>query len=175
MTRDFFEFFFLYYFYFIFFNFARSELTSCFRALPEDFCQQKRLDMWRYSHFQAPSDTSRLPIRTPLGSPCRLLDPGSARTPSLERQTHRQRSKWLSDILGDASKSKAAAPVTSREQVHACKRLLPLSTMWSKPPSSRSSSLNQSPALLEVRESSVSMARCPVCNTQSQVPINYSV
>lgn len=43
---------------------------------------------------------------------------------------------------------------------------LPLSTIWSKPPSSRSSSLNQSPALLEVRESSVSMARWPVYNKQ---------
>ena len=39
----------------------------------------------------------------------------------------------------------------------------PLSTMWSSPPSRRSSSLNQSPALLEVRDSSVSMARWPVC------------
>lgn len=41
-------------------------------------------------------------------------------------------------------------------------RRLPLSTIWSKPPSSRSSSLNQSPALLEVKDSSVSIARWPV-------------
>lgn len=39
---------------------------------------------------------------------------------------------------------------------------VPLSTMWSKPPKSRSSSLNQSPALLDVRESNVSIARWPV-------------
>lgn len=41
---------------------------------------------------------------------------------------------------------------------------LPLSTIWSNPPRSLSSSLNQSPALLEVRESRVSMARWPVYN-----------
>lgn len=40
--------------------------------------------------------------------------------------------------------------------------LLPLSTMWSSPPSSRSSSLNQSPARFEVRDSNVSMAKWPV-------------
>lgn len=44
----------------------------------------------------------------------------------------------------------------------------PLSTIWSRPPSSRSSSLNQSPALLEVNDRSVSMARCPVCRDRGQ-------
>lgn len=40
---------------------------------------------------------------------------------------------------------------------------VPLSTMWSSPPSSRSSSLNQSPARFEVSDSNVSMAKWPVC------------
>lgn len=35
--------------------------------------------------------------------------------------------------------------------------------MWSSPPSSRSSSLNQSPARFEVSDSNVSMAKWPVC------------
>lgn len=43
---------------------------------------------------------------------------------------------------------------------------LPLSIMWSRPPKSRSSSLNQSPALLEVRESNVSIAKWPVYKKQ---------
>ena len=40
---------------------------------------------------------------------------------------------------------------------------VPLSTMWSSPPSSRSSSLNQSPARFDVSDSNVSMAKWPVC------------
>lgn len=39
---------------------------------------------------------------------------------------------------------------------------IPLSTIWSRPPRSRSSSLNQSPARFEVRDSNVSIAKCPV-------------
>lgn len=43
---------------------------------------------------------------------------------------------------------------------------VPLSTIWSRPPRSRSSSLNQSPARFEVRDSNVSIAKCPVWKSE---------
>lgn len=66
-------------------------MTSCFQAwgakVTEDFDNDRDATQWHYSHFRAPLDISRHPIRTPPGSPCHLLDRGSARTPWLECHT----------------------------------------------------------------------------------------
>lgn len=102
-------------------------------------------------HSLTPVNTSQLPTEMTPASP--FHPPGSSyrHTPSLWREVQiwirNQTHHWL--LLFWVNRN-------------SLEYLEPLSTMWSSPPSSRSSSLNQSPARFEVRDSNVSMAKWPV-------------
>ena len=55
-------------------------------------------------------------------------------------------------------------------------RMLPVSAIWSSPPTRQSSSLNHSPARLEVNDNKDSMARYSLCKIQNtQVQQFYKV
>lgn len=102
-------------------------------------------------HSPTPVNTFQLPTETKPASP--YHPPGSSyrHIPSLWREVkiriRKTKHRWLLSFWVNTNSSKC---------------LEPLSTTWSSPPSSRSSSLNQSPARFEVRDSNVSMAKWPV-------------
>lgn len=154
------------------FNFARSEeATSCSRALPQDFCRQGESGRGGATHTL---EHPQAPLGAPQGRHQVLLV--VFLTQVLHALLHWSDTSTQASAARDFPISlelRQGQPLRLRSLqesrcTHASLAFLPLSTMWSKPPSSRSSSLNQSPALLEVRERSVSMARCPVCSTQNQ-------
>lgn len=111
-----------------------------------------------YLHFQALSDTFQRPTKLLQDYLCHLLGSDSAHTLSL--QQHKSNSQCCHVFFFFFLVISQTVLIDAKRKWFTFS--LPLSTMWSRPPSSRSSSLNQSPALLEVSDNNVSMARWPV-------------